>query len=140
MSMRISTASLVMLAASAATSSVNGFAFLSSSAPHRPSLSPRWMSEPSDTSFDSYDSSIVVESEAYLPTETESLVTSVMDSLPSFGQVSKETRTAINEVLLKLEAMNPTPNPTTSPLLNGVWEMRYAAGYTEDWAVPSPTR
>ena len=139
--MRFSTSSLLMiLVASAATSSVNGFtaAFLSSST--RSSLSRRWMSEPSDTSFDSADSSIVVESETYQPTETESLVTSVMDALPSFGQVSKETRTAINEILLKLEAMNPTPKPTMSPLLNGVWEMRYAAGYTEDWAVPSPTR
>jgi hypothetical protein len=54
--------------------------------------------------------------------------------------VSGETRTAINEALYKLEALNPTPQPTMSPLLNGVWELRYAAGYSSDWSLPSPTR
>ena len=105
----------------------------------RASTAP-FMSEPSDTSFDSYDSSILVESERFTPTEADSFVSSVLDSLPSFGEVSKETRTAINEALLKLEATNPTQDPTMSPLLNGVWEMRYAAGYTSDWALASPTR
>lgn len=27
-----------------------------------------------------------------------------------------------------------------SPLLNGVWELRYAAGYANEWALQSPTR
>lgn len=27
-----------------------------------------------------------------------------------------------------------------SPLLNGVWELHYAAGYEADWALPSRTR
>mmetsp|Transcript_1243 Transcript_1243/g.1762 ORF Transcript_1243/g.1762 Transcript_1243/m.1762 type:complete len:296 (-) Transcript_1243:65-952(-) len=128
---------------SAAAISVNGFAV----APNRrlPSTSAVSVlrSEPSDSSSDSYsyEDAVTVESEPYTPTETEALVTSVLDKLPSLtGEVSSETRTAINEALLKLEAMNPTPDPTMSPLLNGVWEMRYAAGYASDWALPSPTR
>ena len=56
------------------------------------------------------------------------------------GELSSETRSAINEALLKMERLNPTENPTTSPLLNGVWELKYAAGYASDWAMPSPTR
>lgn len=27
-----------------------------------------------------------------------------------------------------------------SPLLNGVWELRYSGGYSSDWALASPTR
>ena len=46
----------------------------------------------------------------------------------------------INEYLLKLEAVNPTEQPVSSSLLNGVWSLRYAGGYDEDWALPSPTR
>ena len=99
-----------------------------------------FMSEPSDTSSDSPDV-WTVESEPYIPTEGEALVTSVMDQLNGLsGEVSADTRSAINEALLKLEAMNPTENPTMSPLLNGVWELRYASGYAPDWALQSPTR
>jgi hypothetical protein len=56
------------------------------------------------------------------------------------GEVSESERATTNEVLLKLEALNPTENPTSSPLLNGVWELRYAAGYASEGALPSPTR
>lgn len=114
----------------------NGFAF----APPSQSRAPiaRFMSdEPSDTSSDDI---LTVESEPFTPTESESLVTSVLDQLPALGEVNSETRTAINEALLKLESMNPTESPALSPLLNGVWELRYAAGYSPEWALPSPTR
>lgn len=65
-----------------------------------------------------------------------------MDLVPSsLGEVSSETRTAITEALLKLEAINPTsPDPAISPLLNGVWELRYYGGYSSDFALASPTR
>lgn len=102
------------------------------------------MSEPSDTSGDYYEYQDVVnvESEEYEPTPSEALVTNVMDLMPShqLGDVTSETRAAINEALYKLEALNPTKEPTVSPLLNGVWSLRYVGGYTPDWAVPSPTR
>ena len=58
----------------------------------------------------------------------------------SFTTVSPEQRSAINEALYKLEALNPTDSPAASPLLNGVWELRYCGGYTDEWALPSPTR
>ena len=72
----------------------------------------------------------------------QTLVSNVMDLVPSnLGeQVSSETRAAINEALYKLEALNPTKEPTVSPLLNGVWSLRYVGGYAPDWALPSPTR
>ena len=99
-----------------------------------------FMSEPSDTSSDS-EGVLTIDSEPYIPTESEALVTSVLDRLSGLsGEVSAESRASVNEALLKLEAMNPTMNPTMSPLLNGVWELRYAAGYASDWAFQSPTR
>ena len=76
-----------------------------------------------------------------MPTTGETLVTNVLDLVPDMlGEVSESERAKLNEVLLKLEAMNPTENPTMSSLLNGVWELRYAAGYASEGAFPSPTR
>jgi hypothetical protein len=100
-------------------------------------------SEPSDTSSDPFydDEVVTVESEEYNPTDAEALVTSVLDMIPkSLGGIDDGKRSEINEVLLKLEALNPTKQPSSSPLLNGVWELRYAAGYSAEGALPSPTR
>ena len=84
-----------------------------------------FMSEPSDTSSDWGENDILtVESEAYEPTDAEALVTNVLDLMPdTLGEVSESTRATINEVLLKLEALNPTKQPTMSALLNGVWDL-----------------
>lgn len=96
---------------------------------------------PSDSSVEDV---VDVESAEYEVSKSESIITSILDVLPSGNSavvsISKEARTSINEALLKLEAMNPTPQPTTSPLLNGVWSLRYAGGYEDDWALTSPTR
>lgn len=86
------------------------------------------------------DGVVTVESETFEPTQGEALVTSVMDQLPGVGEVSAETRAAINEALLKLESLNPTTDPANSPLVNGVWELRYAGGYAAEGALQSPTR
>jgi hypothetical protein len=110
---------------------------------------PHFLSDqPSDTSSDPYydddDNDVVtVESEDFTPTESETLVTSILDLMPELGVEASETaRSQINEVLLKLEALNPTNDPALSPLLNGVWELRYAGLYTSDGALGSfsPTR
>lgn len=113
------------------------------------SLSPResptvlyQSDEPSDTYRDDFRSfASGVASAVFKP---DALVKNALDLLPRslslVGEVSSETRAAINELLLKLEASNPTPEPTLSPLLNGVWELRYAGLYASDWALPSPTR
>lgn len=37
-------------------------------------------------------------------------------------------RTEVNELMLKLEPMNPTESPARSPVLNGVWEFLYTGG------------
>lgn len=96
---------------------------------------------PSDSSVEDV---VDVESSEYEATESENIVSSILNDLPSESgpvvSISKEARSSINEALLKLEAMNPTPQPTTSSLLNGVWSLRYAGGYDEEWALPSPTR
>lgn len=96
---------------------------------------------PSDSSVEDV---VDVESTEYEVSESESIISSILDVLPSGNRpavsISKEARTSINEALLKLEAMNPTQQPTTSPLLNGVWSLRYAGGYEDDWALSSPTR
>ena len=100
---------------------------------------------PSDTSSDPYyddDEIVTVESEEFTPSESEVLVTSVLDLVPSeIGLApSEEKRAEINEVLLKLEALNPTPQPANSPLLNGVWELNYAGLYSSEGSLLSPTR
>jgi len=96
---------------------------------------------PSDSSVEAL---IDAEATAYFGTESESLVNSILNELPdslvSGAALSKDARAKINEALLNLEALNPTKNPTNSPLLNGVWSLRYAAGYSPEWALPSPTR
>jgi hypothetical protein len=94
---------------------------------------------PSDTSN---EDTIDIQSEAIEPTVSESIVSSIFDELPEglVTSVSKDTRAKINEAVLKLEAMNPTEEPTMSPLLNGIWSLRYVGGYDDDWALKSPTR
>jgi PAP_fibrillin len=105
---------------------------------------PVLFSEPSDTSIDDTPFAYGVvdtDSTDYTPTAGEAMVSNMLDLMPkALGDVSDETRTAINEALYKLEALNPTKAPTVSPLLNGVWELRYVGGYSPDWALPSPTR
>lgn len=104
-------------------------------------------SYPSDSSEDTHftveasDDTIDVENKP--ATASESVVSSIMDSLPSSlsssGEISAYDRASINEAILKLEALNPTENPVYSPLINGVWMLRYAGGYSES-KIPSPTR
>lgn len=52
---------------------------------------------------------------------------------------SGKNRAVINELLLSLEASNPTAAPTRSPLITGDWEFAYNAGVAPG-PVPSPTR
>ena len=100
-------------------------------------------SEPSDTSSDYDDDEyIAVNSQSYFPTENDAAVTTLLGMVPiSLGEeVPDGKRAILNEVILKLESMNPTEQPAKSSLVNGVWELRYAAGYTSEWAMASPTR
>ena len=101
-------------------------------------------SEPSDTSSDSYDDDeyLTVNSQSFSPTETDAAVTALLDMVPISlgGELPDGKRAILNEVILKLESMNPTEQPARSSLVNGVWELRYAAGYTSEWAMTSPTR
>lgn len=51
----------------------------------------------------------------------------------------QSNRIKVNEALLRLEPHNPTENPASSPLLNGVWELLYTGGYGAG-LFDSPTR
>jgi len=112
------------------------------------SVSRRYMSNddssyPSDSSAEEHYDTTVVEADDVSLTITDELVDSVLNDLPEKGimlEITDATRSNINEALLKLEAMNPTSDPTASSLLNGVWSLRYAGGYSSEWALPSPTR
>lgn len=55
------------------------------------------------------------------------------------GAADPANRAEINEMVLKLEPMNPTELATSSPLLNGVWELLYTGGYGMGF-FDSPTR
>jgi len=146
--------SIVLFAALAASNVQNGSAFSSMASINTPFLTTSSqrsnshlrmsdMSEefPSDSSTEDI---VDVESQDYEPTESEGIMNSILDDLPSEGgpamSISKETRSKINEALLKLEAMNPTSEPANSALLNGVWSLKYAGGYDAEWALQSPTR
>jgi PAP_fibrillin len=144
------------------TMTVSAFAGITSFSrrPHSYSkkAQPPLYSEPSDTSSDSFfytdeESSVVVDtkSEDYTPTASESMVTNILEMISPSSltggkddyTMSSETRAAINEALYQLEALNPTtPQPAMSPLLNGVWALRYVGGYESGpWSLPwSPTR
>jgi len=95
--------------------------------------------QPSDSSV---ETAVDIESEPFEPTENEAMVTSIIDQMPQsvLGEMSDETRSTINESILKLEAMNPTDAPASSDLVNGVWSLKYSGGYSSEWALPSPTR
>lgn len=44
------------------------------------------------------------------------------------GAADPANRAEINEMVLKLESVNPTESPAQSTLLNGVWELLYTGG------------
>jgi hypothetical protein len=54
----------------------------------------------------------------------EALKAEVADGLSG----SKPDRAVVGEILLALEAQNPTSSPATSELLNGKWKFLYASG------------
>lgn len=56
----------------------------------------------------------------------DELMELIAGGLLTFASPSK--RAAVNELLLKLEALNPTQQPAYSPLLNGAWEFLYTGG------------
>eukprot|EP00967_Tisochrysis_lutea_P076748 scaffold103918_cov33-Tisochrysis_lutea.AAC.2 len=51
---------------------------------------------------------------------------------------ARPDRAVIGEILLALEASNPTRSPATSPLLNGKWKVLYASGATPSLKVREP--
>mmetsp|Transcript_20500 Transcript_20500/g.33479 ORF Transcript_20500/g.33479 Transcript_20500/m.33479 type:complete len:283 (+) Transcript_20500:99-947(+) len=118
-----------------------------------PSSSARFMADyddsyPSDSSDDTHftveaEEAGLIDVDNKPSTASESVVSSIMDYLPSSlgssGEISAEDRAEINEAILKLEALNPTEDPVYSPLINGVWTLRYAGGYSTS-KIPSPTR
>ena len=158
-------ASLIAAATAATTAvsafvGVNGFAVppvVSSSSQRQITLSAPWRlrlsDQPSDTSSDPYyeqmedetdgDVVVTVDSEDFVPSDNDVLVTSILDLIPvslASSTMPDEKRAEINEAILKLEALNPTPQPAYSPLLNGIWELKYAGNYATEGAVMSPTR
>lgn len=100
-----------------------------------------WNEPPEKLSDGVKDDVLTVESDVFVPTEAEASVTNLLDLVPSkIGEMSDSKRATLNEVILQLEGLNPTKEPTKSSLVNGLWDLRYAAGYSSDWAMPSPTR
>jgi len=65
----------------------------------------------------------------------DALISMLLDGLA----ISSERRADVSEQLLLLERTNPTPKPTTSSLLNGVWELKFA-GAPGPGLLDSPTR
>ena len=96
-------------------------------------------SEPSDTSStwdDDLDEIVTLESEdEETSSDSPPAVHSLMDMLPTdaTAQVSDDVRASINEALYRLEKLSPTTTTSESsiamsPLINGVWELKYVGG------------
>lgn len=105
-------------------------------------------SSPSDSSDDSSftvqktaTTTATIDVDNKQATASETVVSSIMDYLPPSlsSDISLSDRASINESILRLEALNPTKDPAYSPLINGVWTLKYAGGYSES-KIPSPTR
>ncbi|KAL7570528.1 hypothetical protein ACA910_004303 [Epithemia clementina (nom. ined.)] len=112
----------------------------STSLPRSSPRSCRLFSEPSDTSSvwddEDFDNNNVVDvDENLLESQDEEvvMVNSLLDMLPTdtTSEVSDDVRAAINEALYRLEKLSPNNRQkpiTSSPLINGVWELKYAGG------------
>lgn len=68
-------------------------------------------------------------------TPKDQLMSVLFDGLRTPSDLQAE----VNEIILKAERINPTSAPAQSPLLNGVWTLKYAAGLAPG-LVDSPTR
>lgn len=67
----------------------------------------------------------------------DELFSLLLEPGPLSGAFSRQDE--VNEVVLALSAVSPTPKPTGSNLLNGCWEVRYA-GAPGSGLFDSPTR
>ncbi|KAL3938809.1 MAG: hypothetical protein SGBAC_006352 [Bacillariaceae sp.] len=140
----------IVLLASAFLCSSDAFSSQSLSSHRRQSIVATFMSDaPSDVPMDEDEEPIVAEVESKVVTvesedvesDSGTLVSNVLDMIPStLGEVSETARAEINEVLYKLEALNPTTEPAKSSLLNGEWELKFSGGYVSEGAIDSPTR
>jgi hypothetical protein len=86
------------------------------------------------------------------PTTIDGMISKLFNMIPtnSFlltnNKDNDEIRAKINEVIVKLEKTvavnnnNVVPKMTSSPLLNGIWELKYVGGYTTTPFSISPTR
>ena len=74
------------------------------------------------------------------PSPKEELLGVIGTTGPAGSAVSEDLRSTVIELLMKVEAANPTDAPATSPLLNGVWELVYSGNYAPGPFAVSPTR
>ena len=109
-------------------------------------------SEPSDTSStwdDDLDEIVDVDDDdddQETGSDSPPAVHSLMDMLPTdaTAQVSNDVRTSINEALYRLEKLSPTTSSDSSiamsPLINGVWELKYVGGsFSAEAAASNPS-
>ena len=74
------------------------------------------------------------------PSPKEELLGVIGTTGPAGTAISDDLRSTVIELLMKVEAANPTDAPATSPLLNGVWELVYSGNYAPGPLAVSPTR
>lgn len=89
-----------------------------------------------DSYFSEYESTAADDND-----KDTGLVEEIVNLLPTnfvVDKLSPQETASINEALYKLETLNP--HDAMSPLLNGVWELRYIGGYAQEFALNSPTR
>jgi hypothetical protein len=87
-----------------------------------PAPAPEPEPEPSPEPFAAMEDDMMAMDEAAIA--KEALKSEIADGL---GGTTPD-RAVVGEILLALEAQNPTRSPATSPLLNGRWKFLYASG------------
>ena len=115
-----------------------------STAPLRksPTTMQHFSSAPSDSAalddaedYSGYGASTV--RERFSPPPTSDLL-NLLAQRPLVAEEPERAR--INELIVQLEQARSNQRSTSSPLFNGVWELKYVGGYSMDGAIASPTR
>merc|ERR1719453_1834476 len=88
-------------------------------APRRWTVAPLMMADDETAAEPPVEPSIMLDEASIAK---EALKAEVADGLTG----SKPDRAVVGEILLALEAQNPTSSPATSELLNGKWKFLYA--------------
>jgi PAP_fibrillin len=84
--------------------------------------------------FSSWDSKRKAENESAIEALKVLIFDAAAGCKPNGLEATQSQRTMISDLVSQIEALNPTPRPAYSPLMNGFWRMLYT-----DFSPPAPS-